>query len=240
MAEMSHSLRECSWFNQKGNFQNDNMEKSRGSVHPHKDQEKNVYWRCHTITNCQLYSSLTICNPSHRDYSKEKLGDWMDSQKSTDSLIGLGGMRMRAAKEDGEKQIKEQLDTRPGNPLEGGNRSTVSIRRLSVLWWCLRPLWLWPLMTGPVQALTMLGAWGGCGPIDSKSSSKKPSIQVKIWPVYSNVIPSYFLSYTSLFWICKHGKCLFNKSLQSHTQSSHAVIVHSYRRGQESKKPYAY
>lgn len=58
----------------------------------------------------------------------------MDSQKSTDSLIGLGGMRMRAAKEDGEKQIKEQLDTRPGNPLEGGNRSTVSIRRLSVLW----------------------------------------------------------------------------------------------------------
>lgn len=30
----------------------------------------------------------------------------MDSQKSTDSLIGLGSMRMRAAKEDGEKQIK--------------------------------------------------------------------------------------------------------------------------------------
>ena len=31
----------------------------------------------------------------------------MESQKSTDSLSGLGGMRMRAAKEDDEKQIKE-------------------------------------------------------------------------------------------------------------------------------------
>lgn len=54
------------------------------------------------------------------------------------------------------------------------------------------------------------------------------------------MIPSYSLSYTSLFWICKHGKYLFNKSLQSHTQSSHAVIVHSYRQGQESKKPHMY
>ena len=31
----------------------------------------------------------------------------MESQKSTDSLAGLGSMRMRAAKEDDEKQIEE-------------------------------------------------------------------------------------------------------------------------------------
>lgn len=55
-------------------------------------------------------------------------------KKSTDSLAGLVGMRMRAAKEDGEKQIKEEMGTRSGNLLEGVNRSTVSIRRLSVLW----------------------------------------------------------------------------------------------------------
>lgn len=40
------------------------------------------------------------------------------SQKSTDNLAGLGGMRMRAAKEDGEKQIEEELGTRSGNLLE--------------------------------------------------------------------------------------------------------------------------
>lgn len=55
-------------------------------------------------------------------------------KKSTDSLAGLVGMRMRAAKEDGEKQIEKELGTRSGNLLEGVNRSTVSIRRLLVLW----------------------------------------------------------------------------------------------------------
>ena len=55
-------------------------------------------------------------------------------KKSTDNLAGLVGMRMRAAKEDGEKQIEEELGTRSGNLLEGVNSSTVSIRRLSVLW----------------------------------------------------------------------------------------------------------
>lgn len=81
-------------------------------------------------------------------------------KKSTDNLAGLVGMRMRAAKEDGEKQIEEELGTRSGNLLEGVNSSTVSIRRLSVLWWYLRPLWLWPFMTRPAQARMMLGAWG--------------------------------------------------------------------------------
>ena len=55
-------------------------------------------------------------------------------KKSTDNLAGLGDMRMRAAKEDGEKQIEEELGTRSGNLLEGVSRSMVSIRRLSVLW----------------------------------------------------------------------------------------------------------
>lgn len=55
-------------------------------------------------------------------------------KKSTDSLAGLVGMRMRPAKEDGEKQIEKELGTRSGNLLEGVNRSTVSIRRLLVLW----------------------------------------------------------------------------------------------------------
>lgn len=210
---MSDSLRECSRFNQKGSFQNDNMEKSRGSTHPHKDQEKNVYWGCHTIRNCQMYSSLTICNPSHRDYSKEKLGECMESRKaliiSQAWAVWEWGLPKKMARNKSRKSwapgpgICWRESTGPrcrsGGSLCSGDTWERSDSDLSWLvqhrhWRCL-----------------VLGA--GCGPIDSKSSSKKPLIQVMIWPAYSNVIPSYFLSYTSVFWICKHGKCLFNKSL---------------------------